>query len=391
MVELAETFPEETEGLKEALMNNDPATAVQILKYLMKQDNIPLNIGITGGSGSGKSSFVNAFRGLSNKDEGAAPTGCVETTSVVTPYPHPNYPNVILWDLPDVGTTRFPADKYQEMAGFQKFDFFFIISDTRFRENDVKLALEIQRMGKKFYFVRTKIDNDMRAEERKLKDHFNAGTSLTKVRQDCIQGLQSQGFESPQVFLVSCFERHMYDFSLLHETFNEDLPALRKHALRFAVVDINQEIINKKKKAFLAEIKYYAAISAAGAAVPVPGLYVAVDTGLMVTVIRRYTAGFGLDVSPLERLAANMEVTFQDVKAVIRPPLTSTEMIKNVVLKVLVHLTVIAEKKMSSYFPIYGAVAAMSLSSFTTYKALNSVLDMLAGDAQRVFKRALGL
>ncbi|KAM9341238.1 interferon-gamma-inducible GTPase 10-like [Symphorus nematophorus] len=186
----------------------------------------PLNIAITGESGSGKSTFVNAFRGIDDMDERAAPTGCLETTMEVKDYPHPNYPRVILWDLPGIGTTNFPARKYLQHVGFKRFDFFIIISDTRFRENDVKLALEIQKMGKKFYFVRSKIDNDLRAEERRRG--FDAEKTLAQIRENCIQGLRSQGFNSPQVFLLSSFELHLYDFCLLHETLERELPELKR-------------------------------------------------------------------------------------------------------------------------------------------------------------------
>ncbi|XP_067471361.1 interferon-gamma-inducible GTPase 10-like [Thunnus thynnus] len=222
---------EPIEEIKEALQNNEHDVAVaKIQEYLDQQDKIPLHIGITGESGSGKSTFVNAFRGIDNKDERAAPTGCVETTSEVTPYHHPNYPNVTLWDLPGIGTTKFPADKYLEHVGFEKFDFFIIISATRFRENDVKLTQEIQKMGKKFYFVHSKIDNDLRNEERSQRE-FNAERTLAQIRENCIQGLQKQGVEAPQVFLVSSFDLHLYDFHLLEETLERELPAHKRNAL----------------------------------------------------------------------------------------------------------------------------------------------------------------
>ncbi|XP_032357045.1 T-cell-specific guanine nucleotide triphosphate-binding protein 2-like, partial [Etheostoma spectabile] len=112
-----------------------------------------------------KSTLVNAFRGIEDGDEGAALTGTMETTKEVTPYPHPNYPNVTLWDLPGMGTPNFPANKYLELVKFERFDFFIIISDTRFRGNDVTLAKKIQKMGEKFYFVRSKIDNDLNARK----------------------------------------------------------------------------------------------------------------------------------------------------------------------------------------------------------------------------------
>jgi hypothetical protein len=33
-------------------------------------------------------------------DEGAAKVGVVETTRDVQPYPHPDYPNIVFYDLP---------------------------------------------------------------------------------------------------------------------------------------------------------------------------------------------------------------------------------------------------------------------------------------------------
>ena len=69
------------EEIRDALKKNNPALAIaKIQEYLDKQNNTTLNIAITGESGSGKSTFINAFRGVDNKAEGAAPTGCVETT-----------------------------------------------------------------------------------------------------------------------------------------------------------------------------------------------------------------------------------------------------------------------------------------------------------------------
>ncbi|XP_035772057.1 interferon-inducible GTPase 1-like [Neolamprologus brichardi] len=183
-----------------------------------------INIAITGESGSGKSTFVNAFRGISDGDERAAPTGVIESSKDLIPYFHPEHPNVKLWDLPGIGTIEFPAVKYLELVKFERFDFFIIISDTGFRENDVKLAQEIQKMKKKFYFVRSKIDNDIQAAKRKR--YFNNEEYLAQLRVNCIQGLRKQGFESPQVFLVSSFESHLYDFSLLQQTFERDLPEL---------------------------------------------------------------------------------------------------------------------------------------------------------------------
>ncbi|CAL8313944.1 unnamed protein product [Gadus morhua 'NCC'] len=193
------------EDLKNALEKVDLVSAVSIIniKYLEDTNKIPLNIAITGESGVGKSAFVNAFRGIDNADERAAPTG-VETTKPES-YPHPIYPNVTLWDLPGVGTSKFPADQYLKHSWFENVDFFIIVSAGRFRENDARLAQEIKKMDKNFYFVRSKIDNNLSDAKRSQREYDEEKT-LQKIRENCIQGLEEQGVASPQVFLVSSFD-----------------------------------------------------------------------------------------------------------------------------------------------------------------------------------------
>ncbi|XP_006800673.1 interferon-inducible GTPase 5-like [Neolamprologus brichardi] len=393
MEDPSDSHPEEIPGVRENLENNDvAAAAARIHEYLERENNIPLNIAITGVAGSGKSTFVNAFRGLSNDDEGAAPTGVRETTSEVTPYPHPNNPNVMLWDLPGIGTTKFPAKKYLKLVGFEKFDFFIIISATRFTENDVKLAQEIQKMKKKFYFVRSKIDNDIQAERRRRD--FNEEETLTEIRDDCVHRLRGLGIKSPQVFLVSSFELHLYDFNLLQQNLDRDLPKNKRDTLLFVMPNINPEIIIKKKKAFQSKIKYYALGSAAGAAVPLPGLSIAVDLALLVGAVTHYVFAFGLDVPSLKRLSAKTGVPYTALRAVIISPLAAAEITKELLFKVMTHVssfaTLIVAEEASRFIPFIGIPAAMVLSFTTTYKFLNVILSELAEDAEKVFEKALG-
>ena len=179
---------EVVEDIKKAIENNNFSLAASISqKYLEDTNNIPLNIAVTGQSGVGKSTFLNAFRGIDNTDERAAPTGEVETTMKPKAYPHPTYPNVALWDLPGIGTPRYPADQYMKLVEFEKFDFFILVSDIRFNENDAKLAKEIKKMGKKLYFVRSKIDNSLRVAPRSQKEYDEEKT-LQEIREYCIRG-----------------------------------------------------------------------------------------------------------------------------------------------------------------------------------------------------------
>ncbi|XP_030600857.1 interferon-inducible GTPase 5-like [Archocentrus centrarchus] len=378
--------------VKNDLKNNDPAAAVARVKEQSNQQrNTPLNIAITGESGSGKSTFVNAFRGISDEDDGAAPTNIVEASKEPIPYFHPDYPNVNVWDLPGIGTTKFPANEYLKHIGFEKFDFFIIISDTRFRENDVKLAQEIQKMKKKFYFVRSKIDNDIRAAGRK-KD-FNEKTTLDIIRKSCDQDLLKQGISSPRIFLVSSFELHLYDFSRLYETLGKDLPEHKRDALLFATSNINLEIIKKKKEAFQSKIKYYASLSACVAAIPLPGVSTAFDVALMAITARDYVHGFGLDKSSLQRLSARTRVPYRDMLAVTMSPLVAGEITEEVMLKMLPQLAgitaLMAIEEAVRLIPIIGIIASAGLSGIAIYNVLNYFLDTLAKDAQSVFERSL--
>lgn len=212
----------------------------------------------------------------------------------------------------------------------------------------------------------------------------------------CKTGLKDLGIESPQVFLVSGFELHLYDFSLLHETLERELPAHKRDALLFAIPNIILEIINKRKEVFQSRIKYYSTLSAAVAAVPVPGLSAATfNLSLMTSVVTDYVAGFGLDKQSLEKLAASSGVSYDDLCAVIKSELAKVKITKEFLMKMFISVAgtaaLMAAEKVSRRISVIVTALSMTFSFATTYATLNYFLNQLADDAQRVFNRALGL
>lgn len=181
----------DTRALKEAFeAGNLPAVAAKLQATLHSLENVRLDIGITGGTGSGKSTFVNAIRGLGDEDPNSAGTGVVEMAVEPTPYPHPKYPNVIIWDLPGIGAPTFQVDKYFQRVLVDRYDFFIIITSESFAANHARLALGLLQQGKGFYLIRSKVDVDMAASRSRRPRTFSEECVLSQIRDDCWQRLE---------------------------------------------------------------------------------------------------------------------------------------------------------------------------------------------------------
>ncbi|XP_067883527.1 interferon-inducible GTPase 5-like [Heterodontus francisci] len=368
------------------------AVTQEIQSDLNKSKSTTLHIAVTGESGTGKSTFINALRGLGDDDEGAAPTGETETTMEPKMYQYPNQDKVTVWDLPGIGTPNFQASQYLERVKFDQYDFFIILSATRFKENDLHLAQEIQQRKKKFYFVRSKIDHDLASSKRREKSQYNEYKTLEKLRNACVESLRKEGLESPQVFLISGWNLDKFDFEKLQEVLEGDLPALKRRAFLLALPSITASIVEKKKTVMLDEIWKIALLSAAAAAVPIPGFSIACDISLLVGKLLSYHRYFGLDDDSIERLAKRVEKTTEELRSVIKT-VFGAEVSASIVVKVLTKIAGAAmmASTVLSWLPLIGTVAAAGISYTTTYSMLKSAVEDMAEDSKRVLVKAFAV
>ncbi|XP_073714540.1 interferon-inducible GTPase 5-like isoform X1 [Misgurnus anguillicaudatus] len=383
---------EEIKELKESISNQDITSATKTIKeYLEQQDRVELNIAVTGESGSGKSTFVNAFRGLGDEDEDSAETGVVETTMEPKAYHHPKYQNVKLWDLPGIGTPNFKADEYLKQVQFERYDFFIIIASERFRECHIQLAKEIMRMEKKFYFVRSKIDQDINNERHKR--NFDQKKILDQIRENCINGLKAiGGMDDPVVFLISGRELSKYDFNLLQEQMENELPQHKRHVLILSLPNITLEVNEKKKKALKKHIVKVALVSGGVAAVPVPGLSIAVDLGILAYEINKYCSTFGLDKKSLKKLCEQSGQSLKTIESLITSVWykgSITGMILTQLRLAALFVTGEVAERIFSIIPIIGSVVAGGISFVTVYYMLNKALNNIAEDARKVLIAAV--
>ncbi|KAL8219519.1 UNVERIFIED_CONTAM: hypothetical protein K2H54_026211 [Gekko kuhli] len=359
----------ELEKLKSALEKNSlQDVSKQINEELNLLNSTTLDIAITGVAGAGKSSLVNALRGIKDTEEGAAETGNTETTMETKKYPHPTFPKVTIWDLPGIGTTKFQAKEYLKMTNLAEYDFF-IIAAERFTEHDVLLAKEIQKMKKKYCFVRSKEDQSINTDKR--KPNFNEEETLAKIRKYCSENLRKE----------DTLENEVDD--LKRQVIIESMPAFSKEALE------------KKNAAMEALIWKVAFVSCGIDAIPLPGLSLVCDISILVATMVKFCQVFGLDEESLGRLAQRVGKPIDELKSAIKKAPLANQITKEFVLDLLSKSlfcgAVMATEFALKFIPVLGSLAGGAASFVTVFFTLKSFLNDIKEDAENVLAKVTEL
>ncbi|XP_015283926.1 PREDICTED: interferon-inducible GTPase 5-like [Gekko japonicus] len=363
---------------------------VQKLNLLM---NAKLDIAITGLTGAGKSSLVNALRGMTDDEEGAAEVGVIQTTLERKQYPHPKFPNVTLWDLPGVGTCEVKAQEYLQKVHFTEYDFFIIVASVQFTTNDVMLAKEIHKMNKKFYYVRTKVDTDIESERR--RQNFSEEKTLEKIRKYCCDNLAEAGEFHPRVFLVSSHYWSRYDFQSLLEFMGNELDELKRYALKTAFSNSSKEILKQKKAAMKALIGKVARRSSTMGARPVPGLSLVCNIPFLKEKMRDFSTVFGLDEDSLHRLAKKVGKPFPTLSSAIKKTRIASKIDNEFVQTLLSRMFRYERRRrwktfLFHYYSRLFSRFGRAKSSAAISHMLQRFLDDAEEDAENVLAKAVG-
>ncbi|XP_007952465.2 immunity-related GTPase family M protein 1-like [Orycteropus afer afer] len=235
-------------SLEKALADGKLLEVISMVRETMKTaSSTPVNIAVTGNSGNGMSTFINALRGIGHEEEDSAPTGLVRTTQTRGSYLFSCFPNVVLWDLPGMGTLSQSLEDYVLEMEFSQYDLFIIIASEQFSMNHVMLAKTMKRMGKKFYIVWTKLDRDLSTS------HFREGHLLKNIQESILENLQKEQVDEPPIFLVSSLDPLLYDFQKLRDTLQMDISHIKYNGplqmLSYTCEKvINDKVISLKKK-----------------------------------------------------------------------------------------------------------------------------------------------
>ncbi|XP_062818962.1 interferon-inducible GTPase 5 isoform X2 [Anolis carolinensis] len=363
----------------------------QVQSLLDTVETTTLEIAVTGESGAGKSTFINALLGLNDGDPRAAPTGVTETTFSPMPYEHPRLPRVHIWDLPGTGTPRFQAETYLQQVGFERYDFFIIIASERFRENHVKLARAVAAMGKRFYFVRSKIDLDLQASRQRRPTRFEEVHVLREIEADCIRQLKKEGLDSPKVFLISSFELHRFDFQCLEDTLAEELEGHKRHVLLLSFPSVTTEAVQKKKASLRRNIWKKALMACFVSALP--GLPFHLNIPMLLKTLDSYRRSFGLDDDSLGALALTTSKNPSQLKNQVSSTLARdlSENAVHVILSQAATYGKVAARLLKDRVPFLDNLVAGGISFVAAYYLLHTALDNFAKDAERVLLAAYDL
>lgn len=122
-----------------------------------------VHFAVAGMSGSGKSSLINAFRGLRSRDAGAAAVGGIERTLQVTRYPDADPGKPFVWyEIPGAGAVKRHDWQYFNDQGLYVFDSIVILFDNRFTVTDIAILDNARRFNIPTYIVRSKADQWIR-------------------------------------------------------------------------------------------------------------------------------------------------------------------------------------------------------------------------------------
>lgn len=199
------------------------------------------------------------------------------------------------------------------------------------------------------------------------------------------------GMDDPVVFLISSRYLSKYDFNLLQERMEKELPQHKRHVLILTLPNITLEINEKKKEVLKKGILKVALLSACVAAVPVPGLSIAVDLSIIMYEVGKYLNAFGLDKKSLKNLCEQSGQTMETLENLITSVWCKgllTGSLLNELRDATLLMSEDAVEQIFRFIPILGSVVAGGLSFLTVKLMLNKALDDIAEDARKVLLAA---
>ena len=273
---------------------------------------------------------------------------------------------------------------------FDKYHTYLIFVKNRLTTDDLILAKRIRSTGKKFFFIRARIDEDVENARRSRKHLFDKYATLDKIRKDLSQNLIERGLlkDEKELFLISNYYTAEYQFGELSRAILAILPQRQRESLNLTidnVVTMSKDTLKEKVEVLKKRINIIAIASAAAASVPIPGVSIAADVVLIKREIDFYISQLGLPQEGSNRFLLLSFNTQTQIKA-LSTTLGSTMQIGGLL---AAYATESAVEEFSRYIPFIGTAIASSLSYGATYYFLSKWLGQMEEIAFKVLEETL--
>ena len=325
------------------------------------------------------------FFRLYEDDEGAAPVDVTECTTEPTPFDHPTNANIKFWDLPGIGTPDYPdLETYCQKVQLEKYHMYLIFTAYRFTKIGLELAKKVRSIDKKVFFIRTKIDDSVRAEKRR-KRSFDKEAMLKEIRRNCLEDLGDLLSDEQDIFLISNHEPESWEFARLTQAILDALTRYQRESMTLVLGQLitrsSKDIFQKKVDVLRGRIWKVASASGAAAAFPVPGLSFAVDSALILNELSLYKTLLGLPETESAEFAKLHLATKKKVLSLV----TTAEQLSRFLAP---YVAGAAVEEFTRFIPVVGSAIAGGMSFGATYLALNNLLTDVEEAAKLVLKEA---
>ncbi|CAC5379211.1 unnamed protein product [Mytilus coruscus] len=231
------------------LQTGGPKAVVEYLQMTTASwKSATVKIAVAGKSKAGKSSFINAIRGVDHTDEAFAKEGRGEKSLDVQEYRHTKNKRIIYCDLPGYGNISMTRKTFLEKVQLLEYDIFLIFVYPVPSEDDAWLVAQLMEADRGFCFVRAKIDQDMKNAPKMGKTEKDV---LVEIREKVSSAVKVMpAIEDVELFLISKKNLSIGEMDELIAFIEMKIPKLKFEAVLLTLTAFSNQVIEKKYQFF---------------------------------------------------------------------------------------------------------------------------------------------
>ncbi len=339
--------------------------ADRIKEELNDYNEIKVKVGLFGQPGSGKSSLVNALTGTKLSKPG------VENDMI------PGEPieckGLLFVDLPGFGTEKFPKETYFKRFDIPSFDLILCVFDGKWRQADSEFFRKILEIKKHCIFIRNKCD-----------DLWEEGFTSEELRERILVNVQELSKADVNVYFTSCKTKEGLG-DLNDAIFQILVPAKREKWAREAKA-YSLQFLEDKRNACEKHVAIAAGAAAVNALNPIPGVDIAIDMGVLLTLFKDVKESFGLNDHVLSQVQS-----FAPGLAGMANKIIQYAAKEGILLLLKQFVGKEALKEFSKYIPFIGQAVAMGAGYAITSNAGKMYLDYCYNVSRAILEKELGI